>query len=110
MRYSNRRIINNGTDEYKHLIEKRGVKTISHYSSTPLKHPTVEQMKNLEFVEVVWKSNSRLWKLAADYYGDSKLWWVLAWFNRTPLESDIQVGDVIQVPLPLDQVLNYMGL
>ena len=48
--------------------------------------------------------------LAHQYYGDSELWWVIAWYNQTPTESHVELGDVLQIPLPLHKVLSSMGV
>ena len=50
----------------------------------------------------------RYFKLAYEYYGDSKLWWVIAWYNQKPSEADVKNGDTIFIPLPLDKVLSAL--
>lgn len=108
-RYDNRRIFSNRTDQYSNVASERGTVSIIQYSSPRMRHPTPEEMRNLEFIEHVWKVGDRYWKLAEKHYGDAELWWVIAWFNRSPIEGDLELGTTIQVPLPLDSVLTYMG-
>ena len=47
-------------------------------------------------------------KLAHKHYGDSSLWWVIAWFNKRPTESHVTVGTVIVIPMPIQKVLKYL--
>ena len=51
----------------------------------------------------------RYYKLADGYYGDSRYWWIIAWFNKKPTESHIKVGDIIRVPTSLGDILSAMG-
>ena len=53
----------------------------------------------------IWGVGDRYFKLAHRFYGDSKLWWVIAWFNKKPTESHVDVGDLILIPTDLDQIL-----
>jgi hypothetical protein len=55
----------------------------------------------------VWKRGDRFFKFASKYYGNPKYWWVLAWYNQRPTESFFKFGDIIEIPLPLNQVLRY---
>ena len=109
-RYDNRILFNNRLEQYKSTFDERGVKQIRHYSLGSLKHPTAKQIRNLELIDHVWSLNDKYFKLAHEYYSDSKFWWIIAWFNQKPTESDLELGDVIQIPLPLDKVLSYMEL
>lgn len=109
-RYDNRNIFNNDTEQYKSKARDKGITSIRQYDSPKLKHPTVEQMRSLDYIEHTWRVGDRYWKLAELHYGDSELWWVIAWFNRTPMETDIELGAVVQIPVPLETVLSYMGL
>jgi hypothetical protein len=38
------------------------------------------------------------------------MWWVIAWFNRMPTESHVELGEIVVVPLPLAKILDYLGL
>ena len=58
----------------------------------------------------IWKEGDRFFKLAHQYYGDSTMWWVIAWFNRTPTEAHVSLGDTIYIPRPLDLVLDYLNI
>mgnify|MGYP003344114216 CR=1 FL=1 len=36
-------------------------------------------------------------KLADEYYGDSRDWWIIAKYNLKPTEAHIQIGDIIEI-------------
>jgi len=108
-RYNNNNTVVNELDQYRALLNKRGVSSIEHYRTVIMRHPTVEEMRDLEYIDHTWKVGDRYWKLAEKHYGRAELWWVIAWFNRAPLEADLEHGIVIQIPLPLERVLVYLG-
>ena len=64
----------------------------------------------LELVGHTWSLGDRFYKLAYKYYGDSTLWWVIAWYNQTPTEAQVEIGDTLQIPLPLDKILRMLGV
>ena len=109
-RYDSRKIGVNNTNQHKALIETRSVNYIRQYFSPELKHPTDEEISQLTLISHVWGMGDHFFKLSNQYYGDPKLWWVIAWFNLTPTESHVKPGDVLQIPLPLDRILEYLDI
>jgi nucleoid-associated protein YgaU len=107
-RYKNRRIVKNDFDLYENIFKNKNVKYINQYTSPEFSYVNSDQYANLNIVKHVWQEGDRYYKLSEKYYGDSKDWWIIAKFNQKPTESHVQVGDIINVPLPLDLVLNYM--
>ena len=35
------------------------------------------------------------------------LWWVLAWYNEKPTESHFEVGGVVLIPTPVEEVISF---
>jgi nucleoid-associated protein YgaU len=106
-RYNNRLTSVNNNRLYKNTFEERNVNFIRQYRTANLAYPTTEQMRQLTIQQHVWKEGDRYYKLAYEYYGNSKYWWVLAWFNKRPTEAHVKLGDVISIPTPLDRLLNF---
>ena len=110
MRYKTRRLFLNNEELYSEQFENRDVQQIKHYGTPKMNHVTSNQMKNLDTIRHVWKAGDKFYKLAARYYNDPKLWWVIAWFNKTPTESHSNVGDLIFIPMPLEEILKIYGV
>ena len=109
-RYSARPIGTNAARRYKNLFKKRNVNFINQYLTPNLKHPTVEEMESLTMLSHIWKQGDRLFKLANQYYNDPELWWSIAWFNQTPTEGHLDIGDTVTIPLPLERILDYLDV
>tara|TARA_A100001391_G_C4974766_1_gene253651 strand:+ start:349 stop:687 length:339 start_codon:yes stop_codon:yes gene_type:complete len=109
-RYTNRAVATNKDENYKHLLEDRNIRFVKQYRTGTLRHPTASEIADLDTVAHVWKVGDRYYKLAHEYYRDSTLWWVIAWFNQAPTESHLKLGDPIQIPLPLDRVLGLFDV
>jgi len=109
-RYSNRKIGVNSTEQYGEFLEDRGLKKIRQYFSPNLRHPTNEETTQLSIVRQEWKVGDRFYKLADKHYGDSKLWWVIAHYNQKPTEAHMNLGDIVEVPFPLELVLRFLGV
>lgn len=107
-RYKNRRLFNNKSKTYEQVFKNRNVKHINHYSTPEFVLPSSADLSNIIINNHVWKEGDRYYKLAEQYYGDARDWWVIAKFNQLPTESHIQVGDIIRIPTPLNVVLQYM--
>jgi hypothetical protein len=107
-RYRLRRIGSNYDSRYARQFAARRIKGIAQQFHTPtLTWPTEAQLQTLSVEREIWETGSRFYKLAAKYYGDASLWWIVAWFNKKPLETDFKAGDVVMIPLPLDRVLDF---
>lgn len=107
-RYDNRVIGINKTSMYSNLLENRGVKQIRQYFTPEFVYPTPDQIATLDIEPHIWKDSDRYYKLASDHYNDPKMWWIIAFFNQKPTEGHIQIGDIIQIPKPLDKVLRII--
>ena len=106
-RYSNRKVTRNNNELYKEFFEDRGVNFIRQFRSPELKYPTASEISSLEKVGHIWGVGDRYYKLAHKYYGSSTYWWVIAWFNKTPTEGSLKLGDTISIPLPLERILEF---
>lgn len=107
-RYTNRLKIRNENELYSDLLEKKDIPFINQYVSP---ENIINLSRDFAFEEYEWKSQDRLYKLAQRYYGDSKLWWVIAHINQKPTDSHFQPGDLVKIPTreTLDEVLRYLG-
>ena len=107
-RYADRLKMKNGSLFYSDLLDERGVKYIRHYVTAEMKYPTAAQLAGIKRISHFWKRGDRYYKLAHKHYGDSRLWWIIAWFNRKPTETHVKIGEVIFVPMPLSTITKYL--
>ena len=108
-RYSGTEIILNDLDEHKEFFESRGKQFIMQHRVNSLKALSLSEIASLHQHMHLWKQADKFWKLADKYYGESRYWWVIAQYNQKPTEAHVSVGDVVIVPMPLQQVLTAMG-
>ena len=108
-RYSQTGIAINQTAQYREVLEKKNLSLIRHYFTPKLRHPTAEEVASLTIIPHAWRVGDKYYKLAAQYYNDPKLWFVIAHFNQMPTEAHITINDTIQIPLPLDRVLQLFN-
>ena len=99
----------NDTDFYRELRERRGVKQIEQFTTPRLRQPTVSDRIRLKTSTHIWKYGDRFYNLAHQYYGDTRYWWVIAWWNGIPTEAEANTGDVLEIPLDLSETLLVLG-
>lgn len=109
-RYDNRQIAHNNHQLYSNVFQRKRVSFVEQYKTPSLTYPTAEQITKLNLIGHTWTLGDRYYKLAYKHYGDSKLWWILAWFNKKPTDAHINIGDIIYVPLPLEKILQYLDV
>ena len=107
-RYTNRNTIENTSEMYEKHREERKVKKLKHYTTPNMTYPNPSQISKMNFIEHTWKHGDRYYKLAFEHYGDKKLWWLIAWFNKAPTESHLKMGQTVFIPKPLSSALSYM--
>ena len=104
-RYNNAVPFVNRNELYEEAFQERDINYVRQYRTGKMTQPTVEQRARLQSIRHVWKLGDRLYKLAYKHYGNSKLWWIIAWYNLRPTEAHFKAGEVIRIPLPLNRVL-----
>ena len=107
-RYPRKNIVTNDNKYYSPLRRENSV--IRHYETPILKNPSVSDRASLKTSPHVWKYGDRFYKLADQYYGDSRYWWVIAWYNSVPTEAIVSNGDVIEIPINIQQTLRVLGV
>ena len=110
LRYAGRKIVRNADMLYREQFQKRGIKSVVQYTTPTLRYPTEDQMREIKTIGHIWRTGDKYYKLAAQYYNNEDLWWVIAWFNKKPTEAHVTIGDVIHIPIPLETVLRYYGV
>ena len=104
-RYDKNRIVTTTNSEHRDLLEKRGARFIDHYSFSSFKTLKIKDIANINIVTHTWESSDRFFKLANKYYGDPTYWWIISYFNNKPLETDLNLGDTVEIPVPLERIL-----
>jgi len=109
-RYVNRRRFKNVSPMYRKLFENRDLDGISQYTTALLAYPSPSEMASLTVITHIWKIGDHFWKLAHLHYGRSNLWWIIAWYNKTPTEAHLRIGYTIFIPTPVSRVLGALDL
>ena len=100
--------IENDDDVYRDFLNRTGAQKITHYALTMFGDPALESfLKNIEVEQHMYSLGDTLSKIAYRYYGDPSAWWVLAWFNGKPTDFHCSIGDTINVPTPLEEVIPH---
>ena len=104
-----REIFLNDTEMYKGLLEKRGISTIRHFGKLRFGKISPEEMRDLVVLDHIWKTGDSLMKISEKFYGDTRYWWVLGWFNKKPTDNHYSPGVLLHIPTPLEEVLYFFG-
>ena len=107
-RYRQRKVKQTSGEQYREILTPRRISALAHYATPILSNPSAKQHAALQRVQHIWKTGDRFCKLSHKYYGDSELWWIIAWYNKKPTESHVNYGDKIYIPLPLESVYLYL--
>ena len=110
IRYTRAKTVINEDKQIRPLLKRRGLKRVRQYVSNSLPYPTAEQISRMELVQHVWGIGDKFYKLAHQYYGDTTLWWVIAWVNQPPTEANLKQGDVVHIALDIDDLIEILGL
>ena len=94
-------------DLYKEVLEDRGISRAPHFTTAHFGALNAKIRRTFKSIEHIWGPGDHFYKLAQKHYGDPKMWWVIAWYNTTPTEAHVKLGDTIKIPKPLERVLYY---
>ena len=107
-RYANKKKIKSDRGSFEFLKDPADTnqrKTIEHYDTIKMKNPSILDRATLSTANHIWTYGDRFYRLAETYYQAPEYWWVIAWYNGRPTEADVSTGDVISIPLNLEQAL-----
>tara|TARA_Y100000592_G_C5440106_1_gene302891 strand:- start:116 stop:466 length:351 start_codon:yes stop_codon:yes gene_type:complete len=106
-RDANRIKFTNNTESIAAALKRRNIPEIEHHSKIDMRPVALEARARLNKngKKHIFKVGDRLYKIAFDEYGDSKYWYLLAWWNKKPTDFHCKIGDVIYVPKPLQDLL-----
>jgi hypothetical protein len=107
-RYSNKTIFKNNLNLYSNILKNRFVKEINQYETRYFKFDYKKIINNGDIIKHTWSVGDRYYKLSYKYYGDTRDWWIIALFNNKPTESHLKIGDILEIPTPLQLVLENM--
>jgi hypothetical protein len=107
-RNSKRKLAEIDKDVYQEMLENRDIKNINLYESMELYYPTNAQMNNITMIQETWKSGDRFYKYASQYYSDPSLWYIIAFINKKPTDSHVNVGQIILIPTPIELIFKYI--
>ncbi len=93
---------------YRFLLEKRGIKAIEQYSTPVLYNPSPSERAQISSAQHIWTFGDRYYKLAYNFYGDVRLWWIIAWYNGYATEAQLAPGDVLTIPLDIEQAYKIL--
>ena len=109
-RYKKSSAFQNSNELYREKLTSKRVNFIEQYPTVKLKYPTKDEASNLTISTHIWRMGDSYTKLANIFYGDPKMWWVIAHFNQKPIEGDLHYGQEIYIAQPLEALLNYYGV
>ena len=83
---------------------------IQHYETPIMHNPSVPERAVIQTTSFLWKYGSRFYNLAQRFYGDPEYWWVIAWYNGAPTEAHLKPGDVIYIPINIEEAFAVLGV
>jgi len=108
-RNEDRDILINDHKLYKKFLKERGIPRFRQLSKMRLNELSSSDLKNITVVDHIYKTGDSLSKISHKHYGDTRYWWVIAWFNNKPIDNLCQVGDVLHVPFPIEEALYHVS-
>lgn len=106
-RYNKESFYNNH-ENYKSMLKEKKLQGILMSEPKKLVPFSQEILQNLFVQTHVWTSVDKLYNVSAKYYQNPKYGWLILWANRKSLEHDIEVGETIYIPLPLEKTISLI--
>lgn len=96
-------------EDFRQQENSNEINSINHYV---LSNNIIDKTRiDFQYSEHEWKYGDKLYKIAHKFYGDSKLWWIIAHVNMKPTDSHYEPGDVLIIPnsSSLSKVIKMLG-
>ena len=107
-RYNYKEKALNENELYDRQFENRDVNSIVHFKMEPIQYPSDMEKEAIQETPYRWKPTDRLYRIASRFYGDHRMWWVIAQYNKIGSELELVTNQLILIPRPLSIVLQYI--
>ena len=109
MRFKKKKVVLNSSGEYSKILNNRKLKKVS-ISGTATIRDTLLLVADPIVTErsILWTQGTKMWKIAADHYGDGRLYWVIGIYNDKPTDAHWEIGDVVYIPTPVEYVVDFL--
>jgi hypothetical protein len=108
-RYDVREIFRTSNAIYEKKLKDRKLNHFRYFATPRFEKYEEEELDDIDDIGHTWSMGDRFYKLAHKHYGDSELWWIIAWYNQTPTEAHLQIGDTVLIPTPLWRIRSILG-
>ena len=99
----------NNRAAYSKILKNRGVLNTTIMSTAVMRDPLLlVSDPSVTEKSILWTQGLKMWKIAADNYGDGRLYWVIALYNNKPTDAHWKVGDIVHIPFPVEYVVSYL--
>ena len=105
-RNRNRFVFLNSDELYEDILRRKRITSLKQYQTRLFTN--LRSKPGIETSTHIWKTGDRYYKLANTYYGNPQLWWIIALYNQKPTEGHLRIGDVIEIPSPINLLLYYL--
>ena len=105
-RNRNRFVFLNSDELYEDILRRKRITSLKQYQTSLFTN--LRSKPGIETSTHIWKTGDRYYKLANTYYGNPQLWWIIALYNQKPTEGHLKLGDVIEIPSPINLLLYYL--
>mgnify|MGYP003654443376 FL=1 len=110
-RYNNRgKVFVTKRDMFKQLKSNRKIDSAQLVSTAKFNRITQADLEDLQYDPYIWSRGDRFYKLAADFYDQAGLWWVIALFNNAPTEQHLTLGEEIYIPRNPESIASLFGI
>jgi len=97
-------------DKYDYLFENRDVKIVYMTAMNHMNAMTDAERSAVGTRQYSWRTSDRYWQVAERFYGDARLWFVIAYYNKAPTEFHLSNGQDILVPTNPNFILDKLGM
>jgi hypothetical protein len=89
------------------IFHRRDLTEVRQYARLEFNSPDAEDQETMaiETHERIMAVGERMSKWAYEFYGSVEYWWVIAWYNKKPTDSHIQLGEVVSIPKDLEYAI-----
>ncbi len=111
-RYDKIQNVKNSDFDYKKVFSSRyGLSDfIVQKKRMGLEYPDYEKISSLIFAYETWQIGSRLHKFSEKYYNNPSYWWLIGFYNKKPIDANYSIGDIVKIPVSLEEAYFALGL
>lgn len=107
-RYNKEKVFQNSSEAYSEMLNKKKLGTINTVFQKKMNNFSSDIASKLTLEPHIWAVTDKIYNVSNKFYGSPDFWWLILWANNKMSVFEIEIGEIIYIPLSLEKTISLV--